>query len=282
MGLFSDVLLTVDFDRTLTGPDSAIPARNLEAIRYFTDNGGAFTLNTGRTPNTMGKLLETLPVNAPFLLYNGSAMYENGKLTHCRPIDLELWETMAQVHRAFPDMNLEIQGVRTHYLYDPLPGYEDFYDGIGWGHSPAVPGTDLGPFLKFALFGRCWDATVAQFYEGTEADIRRMDEAERWLNEQYAGKVTVFRAAPRILDINACGVSKGAAARTLQQDLGRKILVCVGDSWNDIQMLDEADYAFCPGDALLAGRYETVCDCGSGAVADVIYEKLPKILQIQP
>ena len=46
---FSDILLTVDYDRTLTAPDSTIPQRNLEAIRYFIDNGGIFTVNTGRS-----------------------------------------------------------------------------------------------------------------------------------------------------------------------------------------------------------------------------------------
>ena len=49
MGRFSDVLLTVDFDRTLTATDSSIPERNLEAIRYFMAEGGAFTVNTGRS-----------------------------------------------------------------------------------------------------------------------------------------------------------------------------------------------------------------------------------------
>ena len=49
MALFSDVLITSDFDRTLTDRESNIPERNLEAIRYFMDNGGAFTLNTGRS-----------------------------------------------------------------------------------------------------------------------------------------------------------------------------------------------------------------------------------------
>ena len=39
--MFSDVLLAVDFDRTLTGPTSQIPARNIEAIEYFMANGGA-------------------------------------------------------------------------------------------------------------------------------------------------------------------------------------------------------------------------------------------------
>ena len=32
MGIYSDVLLTVDFDRTLTAPDSSIPERNIEAM----------------------------------------------------------------------------------------------------------------------------------------------------------------------------------------------------------------------------------------------------------
>ena len=47
--MFSDILLTVDYDRTLTAPDSTIPERNLQATRYFMENGGAFTVNTGRS-----------------------------------------------------------------------------------------------------------------------------------------------------------------------------------------------------------------------------------------
>ena len=81
MALFDDVLLTVDYDRTLTGPDSSIPQRNLEAIGYFTENGGAFTVNTGRSTTTMRDLFTKIPVNAPFLLYNGSALWEQGKLS---------------------------------------------------------------------------------------------------------------------------------------------------------------------------------------------------------
>ena len=54
MGIFSDVLLTVDYDRTLTGPDSKIPQRNLEAIQYFMENGGSFTM-TGTAKSLKGE-----------------------------------------------------------------------------------------------------------------------------------------------------------------------------------------------------------------------------------
>ena len=65
MGLFSDVLLTVDYDRTLTDCNSVIPQRNLEAIRYFMDNGGSFTVNTGRSVPMAQAFRELVPVNAP-------------------------------------------------------------------------------------------------------------------------------------------------------------------------------------------------------------------------
>lgn len=278
MGLFEDVLLTVDFDRTLTAPDATIPQRNLDAIQYFTKNGGAFTMNTGRSVATFWKYLDTLPVNAPFLLYNGSAAYENGQLSQLHPIDLELWETMDTMQRLFPDMNLEIQGTRVHYLVDTCPEMVALYENMQWRYEHAVHGSDIGPFIKFALFGKPSAPTVANMFEGTPQELRRFDEAEEMIRQLYAGKVEVFRAAPRIIDVHAKGVSKNNAARALQKKLGRKILVCVGDAPNDISMLDGADYAYCPKDAELADRYETVCECAKGAVADVIYKKIPEIL----
>ena len=65
MGIYSDVLLTADYDRTLTAPDSTIPQRNVEAIRYFMENGGAFTVNTGRSVPMARPFLDKVPVNAP-------------------------------------------------------------------------------------------------------------------------------------------------------------------------------------------------------------------------
>ena len=76
MALFDKVLLTVDYDRTLTAPDSSIPQRNIEAIRYFMENGGAFTVNTGRSLPMSKFFPENLQVNAPLLLYNGSLAYD--------------------------------------------------------------------------------------------------------------------------------------------------------------------------------------------------------------
>ena len=124
--------------------------------------------------------------------------------------------------------------------------------------------------------------TVAHLYESTPEEKARIDEVERILNEKYGDYCEVFRAATRIIDVHAKGVSKARSARELQQRLGRKYLVCVGDAHNDLSMLRDADFAFVPADAVIADQFENVCECGEGAVADVIYKKIPEILGLNP
>ena len=282
MGIFSDVLLTVDYDRTLTAPDSTIPERNLEAIRYFMENGGAFTVNTGRSVPMARPFMDKVPTNAPLLLYNGSAAYnrQTGQLEQIHEIDMDMWKTVEELLELFPDLVVEVQGIDNHYNFIPNPAWDAFSASNNCTYAMAQKGQDLGPFLKFSLYGEIRATTVASLFEGSEDEIARLDEAQKRIETRYAGKVAAFRAAPRIIDVHAAGVSKARAGRELLERMGRKILVCVGDAENDILMLEDADFAFVPGDAILKDRFPNVCKCGDGAVADVIYEKIPEILKI--
>ena len=284
MGIFSDVLLTVDYDRTLTAPDSTIPERNIEAIRYFIENGGAFTINTGRSVPMTKVFRERVPVNAPLLLYNGSAAYDvnEKKLTFCHAINLDLWETVRRCEELFPDLTVEVQGIDAHYRFSENPMWDAFSEHQNCAHAFAQPGEDLGTFLKFTLYGEFRDVTVADMYNGSPEERKRMDDAEALLRQEFGECCEVFRAATRIIDVHAKGVSKARSARELQQRLGRKILVCAGDAENDLSMMRDADYSFAPADGIIASQFETVCECAQGAVADVIYKKIPIILGLNP
>lgn len=276
--MFQDILLTVDFDHTLTGTDSKIPVRNLEAIEYFMANGGAFTINTGRTPATLHHHMNELRYNAPLLMYNGSASYWEGKLQDCNLIDLPVWETMEKLRQLFPDMHIEFQAEKVNYLLDAKPEMGELEEKMHWAWKPARWGQDMGPFLKFALWGEVRRPGIGDMYTGSEEEFRRFDEAEQLILQLWGDKVCTFRPAPRIIDVQAKGVSKALAAKRLQEKLGRKILVCVGDGENDLTMLRAADHAFCPADGVVANRFPNVCPCADGAVADVIYNKLPEII----
>lgn len=281
MALYSDVLLTVDYDRTLTAPDSTIPERNIEAIRYFMENGGAFTVNTGRSVPMAAGFRDIVPVNAPLLLYNGSAAYDpmKQKFEFVHEIHMDLWETIRKCESWFPKLTTEVQGVKAHYRFRENPMWDAFCDNNHCARGFAQPGDDLGPFLKFSIYGEFRKNTVADLFTGTPEEIREMDDAEAALKAHFGEYCEVFRAAPRIVDVQAKGVSKGRSARELKQRLGKKILVCIGDAENDLPMLWDADYAFSPADGCIADRFPNVCNCADGAVAAVIYEKIPEILK---
>ena len=280
MAIYSDVLLTVDFDRTLTAPDSTIPQRNIEAIEYFMENGGAFTVNTGRSVPMYSSKLDLVPVNAPLLLYNGSAAYdrERREFTFATPIELPMVETLKKTMELFPDCAVELQGMEHHYLFTPNDGWAAYNEHNRCPYAFLDLEEAPGPFLKFTLYGQFRDVTVADLYNGTPEEFARFDAMERKLQEVFGDKCVAFRAANRIIDVHAKGVSKAKSARRLQAELGRRILVCVGDGENDVTMMEDADYAFCPGDAIIRDRFENVCGCAEGAVADVIYKKIPEIL----
>jgi hydroxymethylpyrimidine pyrophosphatase-like HAD family hydrolase len=282
MALYTDVLLTVDFDRTLTAPDSTIPQRNLEAIRYFMDNGGTFTMNTGRSiPMSLRNILGIVPNNAPLLLYNGSADYDEktGSFTRIAPLDLNPVELLPFLQERFPALNVEVQAMDAHYLMRKNTAWEEYCDhnGCPWGY--AAPADIPGPFIKFSFYGEFRDPTVASMYQATEEELAQFDEMIAFMEENYGDKIEIFRACARIADIHAKGVSKLNAARLLQKRLQKKILVCVGDAENDLTMLEGADYAFCPSDGSVANQFPNVCPCAEGAVADVIYKKIPDILE---
>jgi HAD superfamily hydrolase (TIGR01484 family) len=282
--MYSDVLLTVDFDRTLTATDSMIPQRNLEAIAYFMAHGGAFTVNTGRSvPMSRGRVLPEVPVNAPLLLYNGSAAFDKAAeaLTQERPIDLDIG-ILEDLQTRFPKLHVEVQAVDAHYLLHEDKGWEAYCEHNGCVWKYADPRLIPGPFVKFSFYGQFWEPTVASMYEATPEELATIEEAIAYMEKTYGDKLEIFRACARIVDFHAKGCNKLRAARDLQRTLGRKILVCVGDAENDLTMLEGADYAFCPADGVVADRFPNVCKCDDGAVADVIYYKIPEILEFQP
>ncbi len=279
--MFSDILITSDFDHTLSAKDSTIPERNLEAIRYFMDNGGVFTVNTGRSIPMCNFFLDKVPMNAPLLAYNGGAAYDTVKkeLVFCDRIDLDMAATMRKMEALFPELVTEVEGLEAHYLFKENPMWNDWCANNRCVGKTVDFDADLGPFLKFCVYGPLQDNTVASLYRGTEEELAYYDQVEAIIREHFGRDTAIYRAAARIVDVHPKEASKLNGAKRLQAQLGRKILICIGDGENDVPMMDGADYAYCPADARIADRYENVCNCGEGAVADVIFRKLPEILK---
>lgn len=267
--MFSDILLTVDFDRTLTALDGSIPERNIQAIRYFMENGGIFTVNTGRSFASFRPFLEIVPVNGPLLLLNGSAVWDKGRFCHVKNITRDVWPTLLRLRERYPQVDMELQAPDMHYLLAPSKAYADRYLHRDRPYRVLELNPQCVDFVKVGVYGS----------RDEQADAPLFDEIMAFLAGEFGSSLEIFRATPNIINVHARGVDKGRAAVTLQKQLGRKMLVCVGDEGNDVSMLQAADLGFCPADGAVAARFEQVCPCGEGAVADVIYEKIPRHLK---
>ena len=72
MALFSDILLSVDFDRTLTAPDSSIPQRNIDAIRKADSLGIRVAISTGRMIEDASDFIRRYDLPCMLIAANGA------------------------------------------------------------------------------------------------------------------------------------------------------------------------------------------------------------------
>ena len=75
MGKFDGILICSDWDGTLcSGHD--IPEVNISAIRYFQENGGKFTVCTGRYFPYIENYAEKISPNVPLISLNGACIID--------------------------------------------------------------------------------------------------------------------------------------------------------------------------------------------------------------
>lgn len=280
MGIFSDVFLASDFDNTLTGPDGVIPSENLRAIRDFIAEGGIFTVNSGRSIPMFRRKAALVPTNAPCLLYNGAARYDYATETLLRAEYLpDIGEVLRQLPEPEGAVRIELQSRTMHYVVG-RDAQRDAYlteSGVPFTYI-SLDALPQEPFLKAGIYGIIRKQRYEKHSQVDAAEIARFDALEEFLCKNSGGRYNVNHSMPRILEVYSSQCSKGLAARALAREMGRGTLVCIGDAPNDLPMLEEADYAFCPADCDPALRnYAKVAPSAEGSVASAI-EQLRLIL----
>ena len=264
MGKFSDY--------TLTDRDGLIPPSNLEAIRYFMENDGIFTLASGRSLPTGHRRFQKVPVNGPWILYNGGACYDpvTEQFLYCHPLPKEILPLLKDLHDRYPQLRKEFHTTDAHYIFGPDTKRNEYLDSVGAAYYHVSWEEVPDPKLNFCLYStspKAWSMAV----DDPEAALFAQLETE--INQQSGGKILALNSLPHMVEIQAVGVSKGRAARDLANNLGRKTLVCAGDAVNDLSMLEEADLAFIPADCdprVKARGFRQAAPSHDGTIADII------------
>ena len=252
MGKFDGYLICTDYDGTFAIKGEPVAA-NLPAIRHFTDNGGRFSIATGRTVSFLReKNLEKL-INAPACLYNGSLVYDyaEDKVLRTRFLSFNVAEF-------FDLMQPLLSRIEKIDLYE---------DGETLNHLPldAVTGSHLTARQRKLL---CRFPT-----EEAADDFRR--EAEKLLPPNLA---SLSKSWAYGVEFNPIDGTKGHALKFIKGYLPDiHTSIGVGNYDNDLPLLRHADIAAAP-----EGSYKTVLQeakiilpqCADGAIAALI-DSLP-------
>lgn len=229
---FAGYLLVTDMDGTLLDSEKRISPENEAAIRRFTEQGGRFTLATGRIAASAKPYADRLPLNAPAILYNGVVIHDfkRGENVWEQTLPVSCAGVLERVKSKFPGIGIEIypQGADIPYFLQDNLMTERHRRIEGFPERPiSSPGEAPGPWSKI-LFA--WDPELLDEY--TDTIVAQTQGAEiEWV-----------RSDDRYLEILPFGATKGHALERLMDmlDIPRENTIALGDHLNDLEMIRRA------------------------------------------
>lgn len=232
--IFKGYILASDMDGTLINSKKEVSEENRKAIRYFVDNGGLFTLATGRMVQAVRDFVDDLNIECPVMLHNGAKIYDfrNGQTIVEHFIEEERKEAVKRFYENNPNIGIEIFANEIAYVYrrckftqryDRHKDYKVVYElpDEVWNEK----------WIKVLLIG----------------EKEELDKAEKDFKENYDKGNNSFRSGTNYLDVVANGISKGRALNelSLALDINPTKVIAVGDNMNDIEMIENAGIGFC-------------------------------------
>ncbi|MDR0804949.1 MAG: Cof-type HAD-IIB family hydrolase [Oscillospiraceae bacterium] len=262
MKKFENVLLVTDVDGTLIDDNAEIGADNLAAIEYFRQQGGIFTIATGRGQQMAQCIIDELPTDVPAVIFNGAAVYDYVK-------DDFVWQSSLQTVGAkylrdfldeFPDVCAEYLCGKDVYVVRKN-GLEEEHLRLG----------NIKPIIC-----ELEDIPIEQGLKALIiAEPHIIEKAYTGIKDRHYDTVNWVRSAPQYLELLPKGTSKGDGMLKLIElrDLSDYTIVAAGDYLNDLEMVEYADIGFATSNAHpdLIAVADYVCnDNNHAAIADII------------
>lgn len=261
MGKFDGVLLVSDFDDTLYGSGPRVSPENWNAIDYFTREGGRFTVATGRAHPTFAAYAGAVPINAPVILSNGSALFDfrAGRMVYETYLPIRARDDLRQVAAAIPSIGFEAYHNDDIYTYQPN---EVTRRHLARAHATARE----VPILEMPL---PWSKVILQQERSVLTDV------QQYIMARWSGLYEAIFSSTVLLELTRKGSNKGGMVRYLASllDIEPQHVYCVGDNQNDIPMLALSAIPFAPANCAQEVRdwgARIVNSCEDHCVAQIV------------
>ena len=261
MGRFDGILILTDMDGTLLNSAGELSPGNRRALAYFMEQGGRFSVATGRSKAGMEHFLPEMGINAPAVIYNGSVVYDferDAPVWTC-PVGEDGYHLAKAVAAAFPDVGVEV--------YDL--------------HHPYVVQENAITRRHFQYVKMVWDQRAAEDIPQPWLNLLLTREAERmpalraYVEQEFPDTFFLQYSAPHYLEVEHRMANKGAGALRLRDwlDVAPDRLYTVGDGTNDVELLSCTVKRCAPANAcpeLRALSPHLLPDCDHDALAALV------------
>ena len=263
-------LIVSDLDGTLLNDKKELPENFGALLVEMNQKGILFATGSGRTYVTQKKHFEAFCDKMCFICDNGAYIVENGVNTFVSAIPEEEWKKIVVlVEAGLPEAVTVICGINGTYCRD----YSSLETaaGIMSANYVGIKFVDRLTDVNDSIF----KVSVCQPYAAEEMVLPLIEE-------HCKGRIKCLRTDPSFVDILNSEVSKGGAIEFIRQKhkLTRSETMAFGDYYNDIDMLEQADFSYvmenAPEDMRVHGRYLAPSN-NEGGVATVIKDYLESI-----
>lgn len=219
--------LVSDFDNTLYfhNSEERFRAQDIFEILFFQKRGGLFGICTGRSPDSV---LDTTGnfLRPDFIISVSGALIVDGKgnVLDSRCLSPEITEKICREYESRAAMVIHAGG-HVYTLSEP-----EYHLQIRIGSYGELP--------RDAVYG------ISMRFESNEAAAAAVLE----MKEKYGAHIAPFLNV-RNVDIVAAGCSKGTGAARARELFGIEKLGGIGDSYNDLPLIENADVGFTFADA---------------------------------
>ena len=231
--MFTGYTIVTDMDGTLLNSEGILSKENIDAINEFVENGGKFTVATGRMLPSVEKFIDRLNINIPAILYNGSKIYDfsDKKVIYEEFLEDEKRDIIRRIAKENNDVGIEVYIGDIIYAYKPCK----YTDRLSTKNLDVRFDID-----EDWLFSQKWIKILLL----GEPEI--MDKLEETYKNIYkAGDIT--RSGDKFLEILPSSTSKGHGVEYLCEKYGLKKdkLFTFGDAMNDVELLSITDNGYC-------------------------------------
>ncbi len=268
MGLYDNCLLACDIDGTLM-VNGYINPENVRKIDFFINEGGKFSISTGRSIGAISDVLAQVKHISPSVVANGCMIYdfENKIIIHDKVLPRDDYRIAKIIINSGINVGVEIHSgpevftIRRNSATTLHQNYEKFI----------APDRTFEEVLKYN-----WHKAIYIFENAEDREkIKELITDEKTDCAFIETCAVINGELQNYYEQIPKGVSKASALEKLCDIMNIKKggLFAIGDYYNDVQMLKLADISAVPCDSpedVKALAKHITCTCYDGAVADFI------------